>query len=314
MFSAKGSRVFEGRTVAIAAELEDVGNELYLACDPLRWHMVRSSDAKATGLYEVTASPMLKDYVDRKMDASLVTTLVEMHGSSIDFDADNGTAASTGQGATPATAPTTRGSALFTPTKYEREAEEEERLQAEEANEVKLQEANATIAKLKTDYSKISAKNRKLETEMKAKPAITNNSKISLRDLEIIEKAAEKGAKAGSKPHPITTIPPSRLAAPAQDNGFMLQLVDRFRDDSKYAQDNLVKLGLAGRSNKRSRSDSSSSDSSDTFSSSDSSSDESVEESKGSENSKNSKKSKKSKKNKKGKKSKKSKKSKKRKK
>ena len=51
LFTAVGSKVFGGRTVAIAAELEDVGGG-HVPCDPLRWHLVRSTEADFTGVFD----------------------------------------------------------------------------------------------------------------------------------------------------------------------------------------------------------------------------------------------------------------------
>jgi hypothetical protein len=113
LFSAKGSKVFGGRTVAIAAELEDAGNGMSRPGDPLRWHMVRSGDAEPNGLFDADACSLLQEYVRRKKDEELVVELVEMHGSSIDFDAANATAGSVSRHT--GKAPLTRQSA--TPSK-----------------------------------------------------------------------------------------------------------------------------------------------------------------------------------------------------
>jgi hypothetical protein len=81
LFSANERSVFARRTLAIAAEHEDVGDGTHRPCDPLLWHLVRSSDAEPTGVFDTDNIGLLGPYVRREKDEELVMELVKMHGS-----------------------------------------------------------------------------------------------------------------------------------------------------------------------------------------------------------------------------------------
>ena len=246
LFTAVGSRVFGGRTVAIAAELEDEA-EGHVPCDPLRWHLVRSTEAVATGVFDAEESPLLKDYCLRKKDDELVTELVAMHGSSIDFDAAKGTAASTCFGEKPRVAPVTRRSSIPEPTElYDtltalRESEESKSKLKKECS--KLAAMNSKLAR---DNSKLADKNTKLKTTTRAKQ--TPPPKMSAGDVEKIAQAAKKGAMEGTKQTPATrhllATPQPPLSHQAQDNTLMLTIVDKIREDNVFNSNNLVKVAL----------------------------------------------------------------------
>jgi hypothetical protein len=237
LFSVVDSRVFSGRTLAIAAELEDAGGGMHRPCKPLLWHLVRSNEAEPTGVFDADTIEVLQPYVKKYKDDELVVALVKMNGSSIDFDAANASAASTSRAQSPRQTPVTRGS--HPPLSEDQVNEAVEASQREvESTMARLLASEAANAVLQESNKKLERKALKRRTA-DSKPTIIT-SKMSQGELDMVTKAAKKGAMEGASVVAALKVPPTKAAggsAPRQDTSLMLEMFDKFRNDSKETVD-----------------------------------------------------------------------------
>jgi hypothetical protein len=188
-------------------------------------------------VFDADTIEVLQPYVKKYKDDELVVALVKMNGSSIDFDAANASAASTSRAQSPRQTPVTRGS--HPPLSEDQVNEAVEASQREvESTMARLLASEAANAVLQESNKKLERKALKRRTADSKATIIT--SKMSQGELDMVTKAAKMGAIEGASVVAALKVPPIKDAggsAPRQDTSLMLEMFDKFRNDSKETVD-----------------------------------------------------------------------------